>query len=133
MYRISKMFGFSASHRLEGLPNNPDGSEHPCTRLHGHNYQVELILSSYVLDEHGFVLDYRAMQPFKDFLNEKLDHRHLNDVIDVHPTAENLARYLYEVAWAMFPMIDLGMFPGSGVSVRVSETDATWAEHHRHE
>ncbi|HUM68046.1 MAG TPA: 6-carboxytetrahydropterin synthase, partial [Chloroflexota bacterium] len=39
MYTISKQFHFSASHQLNGLP-----LEHQCARLHGHNYEVELIL-----------------------------------------------------------------------------------------
>ena len=52
MYRISKEFSFSASHRLLGLP---DG--HPCARLHGHNYRVEVELSAADLNRYGFVRD----------------------------------------------------------------------------
>ena len=39
MYTIAKTFYFSASHVIGGLP-----PEHPCSRLHGHNYEVEVIL-----------------------------------------------------------------------------------------
>ena len=39
MYTIAKRFAFSASHTIGGLP-----PEHPCARLHGHNYEVEVIL-----------------------------------------------------------------------------------------
>jgi 6-pyruvoyltetrahydropterin/6-carboxytetrahydropterin synthase len=39
MHRIGKRFSFSASHFIGGLP-----AEHPCARLHGHNYEVEVSL-----------------------------------------------------------------------------------------
>ncbi len=41
MYTIAKRFTFSASHVIGGLPE-----EHPCARLHGHNYEVEVVLQS---------------------------------------------------------------------------------------
>ncbi|MFI6697695.1 6-pyruvoyl trahydropterin synthase family protein [Streptomyces sp. NPDC050509] len=51
---ISKEFHFSASHQLDGLPE-----DHPCGRLHGHNYVVALELSAPTdgLDTTGFVRD----------------------------------------------------------------------------
>ncbi len=117
MYTISKQFAFSASHQLEGLA---DG--HPCMRLHGHNYAVELILRCYDLDTHGFVVDYNDMKPFGEYIDSTLDHRHLNEVLpDIHPTAENLARHLYHVAWKMWNHV--------AITVRVSETPKTWAEY----
>ena len=39
MFSISKQFHFCASHIIEGVPEG-----HPCGRLHGHNYVVELVL-----------------------------------------------------------------------------------------
>ena len=114
MYRISKQFHFSASHQLEGLP-----AEHPCSRLHGHNYLVEIVLQSAALDERGFVVDYGDLKPFKQYIDDTLDHRHLNDVLDVNPTAEHIAKHLFDWAaqrWAQT------------VAVRVSETPKTWAE-----
>lgn len=115
MYTISKQFTFSASHQLENLPSN-----HPCRRLHGHNYRVELILQAKFLNDAGFVEDYRDLDAFKEFLDRTFDHRHLNDIIP-QPTAERLAAYLYERAWPLC-MAKL-------VAVRVSETEKTWAEY----
>ena len=43
MYTITKRFAFSASHIIGGLPNG-----HPCARLHGHNYEVEVVLQACV-------------------------------------------------------------------------------------
>lgn len=115
MYSISKKFSFSASHQLAGLKEG-----HPCMRLHGHNYEVELILYAHRLDEHGFVVDYNDMQPFADYIAQKLDHRHLNDMM-YQPSAEYLAKHLYDVA--------LELWSNPAISVRVSETPKTWAEY----
>lgn len=113
MYKISKQFSFSASHILEGL--SPD---HPCTRLHGHNYVVTVHLRSETLDEKGFVRDYRELDVVKVYIDEHLDHRHLNDVFDFNPTAENIARRLYDLFVKDIPQI---------YAVEVSETPKTTA------
>lgn len=115
MFTISKLFEFSASHRLSGLP-----AGHQCARLHGHNYQVQIFLEAEKLDQRGFVMDFGDLKPFKDYIDQNLDHRHLNDILTVNPTAENLAHFLYLIASELF---------GKKVmSVRVSETPKTWAE-----
>lgn len=113
MYKISKQFSFSASHILEGLPEN-----HPCTRLHGHNYVVTVYLRSETLDEKGFVKDYRELNQIKEYIDKNLDHRHLNDVFDVNPTAENIAGKLFEIFIKEIPQI---------YAVEVSETPKTSA------
>lgn len=117
MYTISKTFHFSASHQLDGLPEG-----HKCARLHGHNYQVELILQFHQLDEHGFVVDYGDLKPFETYINEHLDHRHLNDVLrNIQTTAERIARHLWQVA--------AHLWPGYTIVVRISETPLTWASY----
>lgn len=117
MWTVSKDFTFSASHRLEGLEPG-----HKCGRLHGHGYRVRVELSSAHLDRHGFVLDYGELSPFAAYLQGQLDHRHLNDVIDFQPSAENLAALLHGVVLDVVPV------PASvTVAVGVSETEKTWA------
>lgn len=115
MFVIGKEFYFSASHQLEGLPEN-----HPCGRLHGHNYRVEISLAAEMLDQTGFVVDYGDLRPFQRFIDEHLDHRHLNDVLPFQTSAENIAHYLYQRAKELWPQV---------VVVRVSETPKTWAEY----
>ncbi len=114
MYTISKRFCFSASHIIDGLP---DG--HQCARLHGHNYDVEVVLQASTLDRYGFVVDYGDLKPFKQLIDDQLDHRHLNDVLPGATTAEAIAKYLFDKAKAMWPQT---------IAVRVSETPRTWAE-----
>lgn len=116
MYTISKQFPFSASHVLHGLKEG-----HPCGRLHGHNYIIEVVLQSEGLNQHGFVRDYRELSDLKNYIDEKVDHRHLNDVFGENATtAEQIAQHFYEWCKARWPEV---------VAIRVSETPRTWAEY----
>lgn len=120
MFTISKRFRFSASHLLADLP---DG--HPCSRLHGHNYEVELVLAAEYLDDVGFVVDYRRLGAFERFIDKSLDHCHLNAVLEVQPSAERLARWLHEWCSANLEQDIVRCLS----AVRVSETPSTWAEY----
>lgn len=122
MFTISKRFDFSASHVLEGLPEG-----HQCGRLHGHNYSVELELRGQVLNGHGFVHDYGELAPFKRWLDDTLDHRHLNDLVSFQPSAELLAEWLHDVAVALLDASKNGSWRVS--AVRVHETPKTCAEY----
>lgn len=113
-FTIRKRFTFAASHQLHGLPD-----DHQCARLHGHNYVVRLELASETLTEIGFVRDFGDLRLFKDYLDECLDHRHLNDALPFNPTAELLAMHLYKVAEDLW---------GEVVAVAVEETESSWAE-----
>lgn len=100
MYKISKEFSFAASHILHGLDDC-----HPCSRLHGHNYVVRVHLKSATLNEVGFVKDYRELNLIKNYIDETLDHRHLNDIFSFNPSAENIAKHLYDIFSKMIPEI----------------------------
>ncbi|ROO51615.1 6-pyruvoyltetrahydropterin/6-carboxytetrahydropterin synthase [Micromonospora sp. Llam0] len=119
-YKIGKVFSFSASHQLPDLP-----AEHKCARLHGHNYRVEVTFRADQLVPPGFVTDFGDLAPFKDHLDDKIDHRHLNDVMAHPPTSENLATHL--AIW-IIDNLEPGIH-GTLISVRVHETDSTWAEY----
>lgn len=98
MFTIAKRFDWSSSHVLAGLPG-----DHPCSRLHGHNYEAVVTLAADELDAVGFVVDYRALGAIKAWIDDHLDHRHLNDVSTLagaNPTAEFLAESLFYVAAA---------------------------------
>lgn len=120
MYEITKSFTFSASHRLENLPEG-----HKCRRLHGHNYTVEVMLTAHELDERGFVVDFAELDRVRRWMRATLDHQHLNDVINGPPTSERLAATVFEWCATHLPN-----WPGVALSaVRVAETGSTWAEY----
>lgn len=114
MFFISKEFHFSASHQLSKLP-----LEHPCARLHGHNYKAKLILKDKNLNEYGFVQDFRNLDFFKKYIDEEIDHRHLNDVFSRDDiTSEFLSYHFFHYCVKKIPQL---------YSVEVSETPKTWA------
>lgn len=115
MYTISKEYIFSASHQLNGLPE-----DHPCSRLHGHNYKVIITCAAEALFSVGFVRDYREIDKIAKPIIDRFDHQHLNRLMpaDDNPSAENIAKYLFE---ELKPMI------GELHSITVKETDKTSA------
>lgn len=114
---ITKDFAFSASHRLLGLPET-----HQCARLHGHNYVIRVGITGPVAGV-GFVVDYGELAPVKTYIDDVLDHRHMNDYLDFNPTAEHLAAHLIEVIRDLVPAVT----GEHEVTVAVSETPKTWA------
>ncbi|WP_220131361.1 6-carboxytetrahydropterin synthase [Streptomyces sp. PT12] len=118
-FRIGKRFRFEAAHRLTGLPEG-----HQCGRLHGHSYTAEIILAAEQLDGRGFVTDFGDLAPVRTFIDERLDHQLLNEVLPISPTSENLARFLAE--W-FIEHVAPGI-RGRLERVRVSEAASSWAE-----
>ena len=85
MYRVTKRMEIAGAHKLN-LPY-----ESPCQRLHGHNWIIEVEVSSEFLNEFGMVVDFSCIKKEVD----KLDHQDLNEVLGEHnPTAENIARWI---------------------------------------
>ncbi len=115
-YRISKEFHFCASHQLDHLPD-----DHPCYRLHGHNYVVTIGFESEELNENGFVVDFRELDDIKHWIDEIFDHQHINDRLDCYTTNENIARKIYEQWQSSYPQLSF---------VRVAETPKTQATYY---
>lgn len=93
MFAVTKKLEISAAHKLEDLPYDS-----PCRMLHGHNWKLEITCESETLDPAGMVVDFGKL---KTAIRKKLDHKNLNEVLKVNPTAENLARW---VAWEVEAM-----------------------------
>ena len=115
MYTIRKEFHCSCAHKLDGLP-----PEHPCSRLHGHNYIIVAELSLPNTNSIGFVIDYRELEDIKKFVDDVMDHRYLNEVFVFNPTAENMAKHIYCKFKSIYPMLS---------AIEVSETPKTEARY----
>jgi len=92
MYKIEVKSSFSAAHNLRGYKGK-------CEDLHGHNWNVQVGVSSADLNELGMVADFKEVKEVLASVVTELDHKYLNDVErfrEVNPTSENIARYVFE-------------------------------------
>ncbi len=92
MYELSVKGHFDAAHALHGYPGE-------CRRLHGHTWDVEVVVAGDSLDDVGILYDFKTLKDDLARVLAPLDHAYLNDAPPFdreNPTAENLARYVYE-------------------------------------
>ncbi len=92
MYELTVRSAFEAAHFIEGY----DGK---CSRLHGHNWSVEVVVRGEKLDELGMLIDFKVLKAELNKVLDELDHRFLNELkifAEENPTAENIARKIYK-------------------------------------
>jgi 6-pyruvoyltetrahydropterin/6-carboxytetrahydropterin synthase len=112
MYSVTKRLDFCYGHRLV----NHNGV---CRHLHGHNAMVEIDVVAESLDESDMVVDFSDIKRVvKEWIDRELDHKMilrrddpLVDVLraqgepvytlDSNPTAERLARLIFDKAAAL--------------------------------
>jgi 6-pyruvoyltetrahydropterin/6-carboxytetrahydropterin synthase len=135
MYSVTRELTFCYGHRL--LDYNGK-----CKHLHGHNGRAVITLAAETLDALGMVLDFSDLKRVVGgWIDEQLDHKmllHRDDpvlpllrqqgepvhVLDVNPTAENIARLIFDVTAARgFPVVE----------VKLWETDSCYASYRRQE
>ena len=96
--RIRKRFRFEASHVL---PHHAG----KCARLHGHSYRLDVTVRGELHEEgseSGMVMDFAELEAIvAPEVIDRLDHRHLNDVVE-NPTCE---RILLWIAAALAPRL----------------------------
>ena len=93
MFELTVKAEFEAAHQINGYNGK-------CQRLHGHNWSVEAIVEGRELDELGMLIDFKILKAELNKVLDELDHRYLNELTifskEANPTAENLARYIFE-------------------------------------
>ena len=100
---LMKRFRFEAAHFL---PRVPEG--HPCRRLHGHSYEVEVSVRGDADPETGWVMDYGDLSRAARSALEPLDHNLLNAVAGLeNPTSERLAAWIWERLAPALPGLSL--------------------------
>jgi 6-pyruvoyltetrahydropterin/6-carboxytetrahydropterin synthase len=120
MYEVSVDETFAAAHNLRGYKGK-------CENLHGHNYKVRVTLSGKEVDSVGLLYDFVHLKQVIQSVIRSLDHKYLNELppFDVlNPSAENIARYIYDQAAKQLQQAP----NGAGVSsITVWESDVTAA------
>ena len=109
MFRVSQEIEFCYGHRLL----NYDGK---CRFLHGHNGKAVIVLEAAALDDCGILVDFSEIRKqMASWIEGNLDHRMILNEADpvvqylkeqaeplflmaTNPTAENIARVIYEFA-----------------------------------
>jgi 6-pyruvoyltetrahydropterin/6-carboxytetrahydropterin synthase len=92
MWEISTETSVAAAHQLRLAPGEGE-------RLHGHNWRIKATVRATELDPRGFVMDFNELGPMLRAVVEPYEHAFLNDLSpfdDVNPTAENLARVVFQ-------------------------------------
>jgi 6-pyruvoyltetrahydropterin/6-carboxytetrahydropterin synthase len=132
MFRVTKELHFCYGHRLLNYAGK-------CRHLHGHNGKAVVTLEAPSLDALGMVVDFSAIKRvLGTWIDEALDHRlllHEDDplipelvrqgepfvTLDANPTAENIARLIFERAAAHgMPVTEVTLW----------ETEASFATYH---
>jgi 6-pyruvoyltetrahydropterin/6-carboxytetrahydropterin synthase len=122
MFSVTRELSFCYGHRLLQY-------EGKCRHLHGHNGRAVLTLSAPSLDALGMVEDFsRLKRVVGGWIDAHLDHKmllHRDDpvlpflrqqgepvyVLDVNPTAENIARLIFEYAASQgFPVVEVKLW-----------------------
>jgi 6-pyruvoyltetrahydropterin/6-carboxytetrahydropterin synthase len=122
MFRVTREFHFCYGHRLL----NYDGK---CRNLHGHNGTAVVTLTGSKLDALGMVMDFSQIKKvMQNWIDETIDHKmllHRDDpvlkylqdkgepivVLEVNPTAENIAKHIYDYAKGQgFPVTEVTLW-----------------------
>lgn len=122
MYRVTREIRFCYGHRLLHY----DGK---CKHLHGHNGRAVISLQAAQLDPLGMVMDFSHIKEVvTSWIDQTLDHKmllHQDDpvlpflrqlgepvyVLQVNPTAENIARLIYDYAVGQgFPVVEVQLW-----------------------
>ncbi|UBM58430.1 6-carboxytetrahydropterin synthase [Marinilongibacter aquaticus] len=105
MVRITRREYFNAAHRLY----NPKWSEEknwevfgPCSRLHGHNWELWVTVQGEVSEDTGFVMDLKKLKDLvREHVISQVDHKYLNEDVEflkgLLPSTENFVMAIWQV------------------------------------
>lgn len=98
---LRKTFQFEAAHLLPHLPET-----HKCRRLHGHSFQVEIVVAGECDPKLGWLIDYAEISAAFRPLFQQLDHYYLNEIPGLeNPTSEIIAIWIWEKLKPTLPLL----------------------------
>lgn len=92
MYHLSIITSFAAAHNLLHYQGD-------CENLHGHNWKVEVTVSTEALDRAGLGIDFKILKKHTKEIMNYLDHKYLNDLDafkGISPSSEQIARFIFD-------------------------------------
>ena len=92
MFDLTIESQFSSAHQLRGYKGK-------CEALHGHNWRVQITVSSDKLDDIGMVIDFHELKAIAGEVISSLDHSFLNEVFpftEINPSSEHMAKWIFE-------------------------------------
>jgi 6-pyruvoyltetrahydropterin/6-carboxytetrahydropterin synthase len=117
MYELSVESHFAAAHQLRGYKGK-------CEAMHGHNWRVQVTVSSETLNDIGLAIDFVDLKAIANEVIQSLDHTFLNEVFpftEINPSSENIARWVFD---SIKKKIDDKNVSCSSVTVWESETSS---------
>ena len=96
--QVTCEFTFEASHQLrrdDWTDAENEAVFGNCVRLHWHSYRLLVTVRGAIDEQTGMVVNFREVKQAVDSrIIERLDHRHVNDVLGELATAENLCYWI---------------------------------------
>ncbi len=122
MFRVTQEIEFCYGHRLLNYAGK-------CRHLHGHNGKAVIVLEGAQLDDRGMLVDFSDIKKsVAGWIDNELDHRMILNsadpvvpilqaqheplhLIDSNPTAENIARLIFNYARSQnFPVVEVRLW-----------------------
>lgn len=120
MYTVAVRQAFVAQHYLLCATSGPE------SRLHAHDYTIEVRLEGQQLNEHGYLIDIDVIKENLETLIGKYRDRSLNDAQEfegLNPSVEHFARILSKELSKRIAASGL-----QAITVRLWEDENAWAE-----
>lgn len=93
MFELTIKTGFESAHKIG------HGYQGKCSKIHGHNWKVELTIAVEKLNQYGMAMDFADIKKIAHTVIDQLDHQNLNQqkyFKKNNPTAEHIAKYIFD-------------------------------------
>lgn len=130
MVYLTRKVCFSAAHqlRVEGLSDEENRRIFgECSRLHGHNYVLEVTFAGEPDPRTGMVINFFELDAIvKNRVIARLDHRNLNEDVEEFKTTASTVEMIAKYVWERL----CGAVPGARLHrVRVWEDQESFADY----
>ncbi len=119
VYRLGLHAHFDGAHLIRGHRGK-------CASLHGHRWDIEVVLRGEKLNELGMVIDFSEVKKAMEKITADYDHGFINErepFNTINPTAENLARHIFERLSSSLPE------HCALIHVKIWESPGQWASY----